>query len=100
MKETNPVEQRIEALAEKWNDAKETSKDTRIIRILAKEKEASMVDAFFWYMVGLDNLIEDIAFILDPPFTDVETYSHHLLQSLESCILPFPHDPLKAQEIY
>jgi len=86
MKETNPIEQRIEAMADRWNDVKEVSQDVRVIRILADEREMPMIDAFIWYMVGLDNLIDDIAFILDPLFTDAETYSLHLLQALESCI--------------
>lgn len=85
MKETNPIEQRIEALADKWNDLKE-QKDVRIVRMHAKEEEMQMIDAFVWYMLGLDSLIDDIAFILDPLFTDVETYSGRLLHSLASCI--------------
>ena len=98
MKESNPVEQRIEALADRWNDAKEVSKDIRVIRIHAKEDETEMIDAFFWYMVGLDNLIDDIAFILDPLFTDAETYSLQLLRALESCIKEWNELP-KAEAI-
>jgi hypothetical protein len=85
MKETNPVEQRIEALAEKWKDAVDV-KDVRVIRLHHKQEEESMVDAFLWYMLGIDSSIDDIAFILDPPFTDRETYSEKLLAALEDCI--------------
>ena len=98
MKESNPVEQRIEALADRWNDAKEASTDIRIIRILAKEKEARMVDAFIWYMVGLDNLVDDIAFILDPPFTDMDAYSLQLVEALEACIKTW-NENLKGEGI-
>ena len=86
MKETNPIEQRIEAIADKWNDIKEAYDKVRVVRILAKEREMPMIDAFIWYMVGLDNLIDDIAFILDPLFADEEKYSQQLIVSLESCI--------------
>ena len=86
MKETNPIEQRIESIADKWNDVKETNEEIRVIRLLAKEEEMQMIDAFIWYMVGLDNLIDDIAFILDPLFADEETYSQQLIKSLDSCI--------------
>jgi hypothetical protein len=85
MKETNPVEQRIIALAEKWKETVST-KDARIIRLYYKQEEDQMVDAFVWYMLGTDSEIDDIAFILDPPFTDTETYSRQLLSSLDECI--------------
>ena len=85
IKETNPVEQRIEALADKWEDATGEKKG-RIIRIHAKREETEMVDTFFWYMLGLDSLVEDIAFILDPFFVDSETYSHQLTEALEEII--------------
>lgn len=85
MKETNPIEQRIESMADKWKDAIEL-KNVRIIRIQSKADEDQMVDAFIWYMLGLDSLIDDIAFILDPLFTDEQVYSSHLLKSLDACI--------------
>jgi len=82
-KETNPVEQRIIAFADKWKQAVE-KKGGRIIRIKGKLEEVDMIDAFIWYMVGLDSSIDDIAFILDPSFSDVETYSDLLLDSLDA----------------
>ena len=83
--ETNPVEQRIVALADKWKQAVE-NKQGRIISIHGKVEEMDMIDAFIWYMLGLDSQIDDIAFIIDPPFSDVETYSDLLLDSLDEII--------------
>ncbi len=97
MKESNPVEQRIEALATAWNDLKDL-KDVRVIRIRAKDEELQMIDAFVWYMVGLDTLIDDIAFILDPLFTDEDIYSEHLLRSLDACIREW-NDLPKAESV-
>lgn len=97
MKESNPIEQRIEALATTWNDLKD-EKDIRVIRIHAKDDELQMIDAFVWYMVGLDTLIDDIAFILDPLFTDEDTYGEHLLRSLDASIKEW-NDLPKAEGI-
>jgi hypothetical protein len=85
MRETNPVEQRIIALAEKWQEVVGT-KDGRIVRLHYRQEEDQMVDAFIWYMLGTDSEIDDIAFILDPPFTDMDTYSGQLLSALDECI--------------
>jgi hypothetical protein len=85
MKETNPVEQRIMALAEKWKETVDTP-GARIVRLHYRQEEDQMVDAFLWYMLGTDSEIDDIAFILDPPFTGIETYSGQLLSMLDECI--------------
>jgi hypothetical protein len=97
LKESNPVEQRIESLADKWKDAIDKRKG-RIIRLHAKEEDEQMIDAFVWYMLGLDSLIDDIAFILDPLFTDEDTYSLRLLESLDTCIREWNELP-KPEEI-
>jgi len=85
VKESNPVQQRIEALADKWKEAIEVRKG-RIIRLHCNKDELDMVDAFLWYMLGLDSLIDDIAFIIDPFFSGKEAYSRELLAMLEETI--------------
>lgn len=95
MKETNPIEQRIVALADRWKECIEV-KNSRVVRLYHKEDENQMIDAFIWYMLGIDSSIDDIAFILDPLFTDIETYSEKLLSALSDIINEWNNTPKNA----
>lgn len=60
MQNTNPIEQRIELLADKWTEATYRQAGC-IIRILAKPEEEEMVNSFFEYMLTLDSFVDEIA---------------------------------------
>jgi hypothetical protein len=83
--ESNPIQQRIEKLGEKWDDTKNNS-NLRLVRLVYQDNEAEMVDTFYWYMIGLDTPIEDIAIIFETPFDSIKTYSQDLLKELEKTV--------------
>ncbi|MBK7433766.1 MAG: hypothetical protein IPI66_07585 [Chitinophagaceae bacterium] len=82
---SNPIQQRIEMMAEKWEDIKK-KKDARIIHIRCQPGEDDMVDTFFSYMVGTDSLGNDIAFHFETPCTDLKNFGNQLLNELDQYI--------------
>ncbi len=80
--QSNPIQQRIELICEKWEDAK-IYKDARIVRIKCQADEEEMVDTFYTYMIGVDTPISDIAFHFESPCMDVKQFGILLLKELE-----------------
>jgi hypothetical protein len=97
MTASNPIQQRIELLAEKWNDAVADS-DAPVIRFHARQDEDDMVDAFSWYMLSDDAAVEDIAIILDPIFTGIDDYSRLLLRDLAKTVDEWNYIP-KGEDV-
>lgn len=83
--QSNPLQQRIELICEKWEETKK-QQNARIVRILCQEDEVDMVDTFYTYMIGADTPILDIAFHFDSACTDIKTFSGKLLKELEEII--------------
>ena len=83
--QSNPIQQRIELICEKWEEAKK-HKAARIIRIQCQADEEDMVDTFYAYMLGADTPILDIAFHFDSSCTDEKLFSTQLLKELEEMI--------------
>ncbi|BAV06253.1 hypothetical protein SAMN05421788_106320 [Filimonas lacunae] len=81
MQQSNPIQQRIEWLSEKWTNLVGQTK-APAIRIVHTTDEEDMIDTFFTYMHSLDSSVEDISFQFDDVFTNREEYSKLLLQSL------------------
>jgi hypothetical protein len=80
--QSNPIQQRIELICEKWEDSKK-EKASRVVRLQCEPDEADMVDTFYTYMVGVDTPIADIAFLFDTACTDLRMFSTYLLIELE-----------------
>lgn len=85
MQNTNPIEQRIELLADKWTEATYRQAG-RIIRILAKPEEEEMVNTFFEYMLALDSSVDEIAILFETVFDNPEEFSGLLLKELDNII--------------
>lgn len=84
-RESNPIQQRMEMLAEKWEAV---AKDplVRVVRILAKENEKDMVDAFYSYLLGVDTDNHDVPIIFNSVYHDGHQYSEALLRELDDMI--------------
>jgi len=82
---SNPIQQRIEMMAEKWEDIKK-KKDARIVHIRCQPDEDDMVDTFYSYMVGTDSNVNDIAFHFETPCTDLKNFGNQLLNELDQYI--------------
>lgn len=82
---SNPIQQRIDMMAEKWEDIKQ-KKDARIIHIRCQPDEDDMVDTFYTYMVGTDSPVNDIAFHFETPCTDLKNFGNQLLNELDQYI--------------
>lgn len=80
--QSNPIQQRIELICEKWEDAKK-QKEARIVCIQCQSDELDMVDTFYTYMIGADTPIFDIAFHFDSRCYDSKDFSIALLKELE-----------------
>lgn len=85
MQNTNPIQQRMELLADKWTEATLKPK-RRIIRILAQPEEEEMVSTFFQYMLALDSSVDDIAVLFESVFEDIAGFSTLLLEELDDVI--------------
>ena len=83
--QSNPIQQRIELICEKWEEAKK-HRDARIVRIQCQPDEEDMVDTFYTYMIGADTPILDIAFHFDAACTDTKLFSTQLVKELEEIL--------------
>ena len=80
--QSNPIQQRIELICEKWEDAKVNTK-ARLVLIRCQPDETEMVDTFYTYMIGTDTPIMDIAFHFESECYDTKHFSKSLLAELE-----------------
>jgi hypothetical protein len=85
MYQTNPIQQRIELLADKWNEAV-INVNGRVIRIIGNDDEQDFIEAFFQYMLALDSSTDDIALLFETPMNTAEDFSGDLLKELEVMI--------------
>lgn len=83
--QSNPIQQRIELICEKWEEAKKHHQ-ARVVRIECQADELDMVDTFYTYMIGADTPIMDIAFHFESAYTDPKLFSRQLLNELEDII--------------
>ena len=83
--QSNPIQQRIELICDKWEDAKKNAR-ARIVQIRCQPDESDMVDTFYTYMVGVDSPIIDIAFHFESVCKDPKQFSISLLNELEEYI--------------
>lgn len=80
--QSNPIQQRIELICEKWEEAKKYTA-ARIVLMRCQPDETDMVDTFYTYMIGVDTPILDIAFHFDSVCNDQKEFSNSLLLELE-----------------
>jgi hypothetical protein len=83
--QSNPIQQRIELICEKWEESKR-HRHARVVRIQCQPDETDMVETFYTYMIANDTPILDIAFHFESLCTDVRTFSELLLKELEEVI--------------
>lgn len=79
---SNPIQQRINQVCIKWEDAKKY-KGARCVRILCQPDELDMVDTFYTYMIGSETPVADIAFLFDSDCIQPKNFSRLLLKELE-----------------
>jgi tetratricopeptide (TPR) repeat protein len=84
-KETNPIQQRMELLAEKW-EAAVAKPGISIVRIHAQESEKEMVETFCTYLLGIDTPNRDIPIIFESIYHDDEQYTRALVDELKGLI--------------
>ncbi|MFJ1376772.1 MULTISPECIES: hypothetical protein [Capnocytophaga] len=82
---SNPINQRIEAIAQQWDMAKFNT-NARLIRICSQDDEQDMVDTFFTYMIAVDSTITDVSFHFDSIYSDDENFTKSLLKELDEVI--------------
>jgi tetratricopeptide (TPR) repeat protein len=102
MKVSNPIQQRIDWLAEKWLAATSRA-TTKAVLIRAGKDEEDMVEAFFDYLLGLDTDLNDIAIHFETPLNDMEAFGAELISELEAYVtqwnnsnksVDFPFEPI------
>jgi tetratricopeptide (TPR) repeat protein len=82
--QTNPIQQRMEYLADQWNDLPKRA--YKIIRTLIKRTDYDMLDAFYWYMLGIDSPINDISIIFETEFMGYDYFGTNLVGELEGTV--------------
>lgn len=82
--ETNPVQQRMEYLADLWNNL--PIHKHKIICATIDMQDVEMMNAFYWYMLGIDAPFADIAILFESEFADIDTYSLALVRELERMV--------------
>ncbi|MFD2909224.1 hypothetical protein ACFSX9_10850 [Flavobacterium ardleyense] len=85
IKESNPIQQRIEQLGEKWEDTKDDT-NIKLVRLLYEKNEEEMMDCFFNYMLGVDTDVDDIPVKFETLFTDQASFSTDLVTELAEVI--------------
>jgi hypothetical protein len=83
--QSNPIQQRIELICEKWEESKR-HRHARIVRMQCQPDETDMVETFYTYMIANDTPVLDIAFHFDSPCSDLKSFSESLLKELEEVI--------------
>lgn len=78
---SNPIEQRMELLVEKWEDYK-NNPGASLLCFRCQPDEVDMLDTFYTYMIASDTPIYDIAFHFDSICYDAEEFSTALLNEL------------------
>jgi tetratricopeptide (TPR) repeat protein len=84
-KESNPIQQRMELLVEKW-EAAAAKAGVSIIRMHALENEKDMVDAFSAYLLGVDTSNHDIPVIFESIYHNDHQYTQSVLDELKELI--------------
>jgi hypothetical protein len=85
IKESNPIQQRIEQLGEKWELTKDDT-NIKLVRLLYENNEEEMMDCFFNYMLGVDTEVDDIPVKFETPFTNQASFSTDLVTELTEVI--------------
>lgn len=79
--QSNPIQQRIEIIAEKWEEAK-TQPEARIVCLRCLPDELEMADTFYTYLIAADTPVYDIGFHFDSRCLDAHNFSEALLAEL------------------
>lgn len=94
-KESNPIQQRMDLLVEKWA-AVVARPGVSVVRILARDNEKDMVNTFYTYLLGVDTGNHDIPVIFESIYHYDEQYTTALLAELEG-VLHVWNNASKAQ---
>ncbi|MGG5506990.1 MULTISPECIES: tetratricopeptide repeat protein [unclassified Myroides] len=81
MRYNNPIQQRVEEFELNYLETKYTHTYTYLIFRTAQD-DWEMIDAFYDYMLGVDNEIEDVVVVFKSPLQHVQNYSEALVEEL------------------
>ena len=79
--ESNPIQQRMEEFELKYIETSFIERYQFLVLRTPKE-DLDMVDAFYEYMLGVDNEIEDVVVLFQSPLNEVKAYSQDLVEEL------------------
>lgn len=85
MQANNPIQQRFNQMVEKWTQAINTPK-VKIVRIKAGYDEESFIEDTFEYMLALDTQQEDLVFLIDSPWSNMDDFAKDLLEDINETI--------------
>ncbi|NTS43891.1 hypothetical protein HRG84_23625 [Flavisolibacter sp. BT320] len=88
--QSNPIQQRIELIAEKWEESKAQS-GASVMCLQCVPDELEMADTFYTYMIAADSPISDIAFHFDARCFDPFLFSQALLEELKEVLHIWNH---------
>ena len=99
--ECNPIHQRAEEFELKYLALSSTSSYTFLIFRTAFD-DWEMIDAFYAYMLGLDNEIEDVVLLFTTPFQWEKSYSKSLVEELfmSTFLWNYSEKPREIEENY
>lgn len=84
--QSNPVQNRVDALVEKWNETR-ANEEVKLVRILHKKEESDMIDTFFTYLMSEEAPSPDVPVLFDRPIQiDLRQYAKESLQLLHGYI--------------
>ena len=79
--ENNPIQQRMEEFELKYLTLRYTETYQYLV-LRTAQRDWEMLEAFFEYMLGIENEIEDVVFLFQSPLYQVQTYSKALVEEL------------------
>ncbi|WP_158961955.1 hypothetical protein [Myroides fluvii] len=84
--DSNPIQQRIEEFEQKYLEIRYTQAYKYLILRTAQD-DWEMLEAFYDYMLGIDNEVEDVVLVFQSALYQVETYSQALVEELFAFVL-------------
>ena len=80
--QNNPIQERIDTLYNKWKSAI-NKKAVKIVRILSEHDEQDMIASFFKYLLDVEGQQEEFVFVLNSPFSTLESFGNELIKEIE-----------------
>ncbi len=75
---SNAIQHIADKMLYKWEDA--VKEPVKLIRIVIKPGDESMLEAFYDYMLAIDSEEEDMVFIIELPFSSLNSFSKEIVE--------------------